>query len=353
MKNIVFVISTLGSGGAERVLVDVASELVNRNINVTILTIGKIQNDFYGFDKKIKRINLGPYKYFNPLKLRLKILNEKPDCIISFMDKTNVKVLAALSYTKTPVIVTEHSDVKNNDLSKLWRILRYIFYKKSTLLVGVTHPIIDHFSYLKVSKKKVIYNPLPISKEENFIKYGKKNIIWIGRFHEVKNLKLFLDAVKELAAIRSDFQVTILGDGKDSALYKNYVKDLVQQNVVTFYGNVKNPYKYIKNSTMLVSTSKSEGFGNVFIEAMSLGVPVVATKTIGSMEIVNRNNTGVIVDTHTVNELIAAINDLLNDQSSLNEYSINALNAYKQFTIFNIGDQWMRTIEEVTSDGTR
>lgn len=347
MKKIVMIISGLGSGGAERVLVDLSKGFLRKDIEVTVVTIGKFQNDFYTLDKNIKRLCLNEYKNFNPFKLREIIINESPDCIISFMDKTNIKTIVSTLYSGIPLIVTEHSDLEKNSLSLPWALLRLISYFKADKIIGVSQPIIDYFKYIDVKKKKVIQNPLTENIKESAIEYANPNLIWIGRHEKVKNLGLFIGAIELLAKKRSDFQVTILGDGKERLDWERYVSEKELTHIVNFLGNVSNPYKYLENSKILVNTSESEGFGNVMIEAMSVGIPIIATPTIGAKEIVMASDSGIVLNSFSKEELAISIEYLLDNLDICNEFvRNNKVKAYK-YDINNIIEEWMSTIQEV------
>ena len=131
---ILFVISTLRNGGAEKVMAVLASHFANFH-DVSLAKFESIQ-PFYELNPKIKIINLeygvGDGGFVENFKkrfgkifaLRNLIKNGEFDCIISFMDSTNLLSIIANLGSKTPLIISEHSN--HTLLSKKWQILKRI-----------------------------------------------------------------------------------------------------------------------------------------------------------------------------------------------------------------------------------
>lgn len=107
---------------------------------------------------------------------------------------------------------------------------------------------------------KVIVDDNPFSSGEYFI--------FVGRFHPVKNISFLLDTFK-----KTNYKLLLIGDG---ALYEDYKEKYKNKNI-KFLGNKENPYPYIKHAKYTVLTSISEGFPNVLIESLYLGVPIISS----------------------------------------------------------------------------
>lgn len=170
--NILVVVNNLSGGGAEKVAVDLSNYFCNAN-NVSILTLSN-KIDKYEIKESVKRIKLDLHSRSNSIlkgvfanitrifKLRKEIINTKPDVVISFMNRTNIRVLLSLVFTRTPVIITEHNYPKKNRMSITWEILRRCTYNRSKYLVSVSKGISDCFGYISEEKRKVIYNPVEL-----------------------------------------------------------------------------------------------------------------------------------------------------------------------------------------------
>ncbi|WP_409048841.1 glycosyltransferase [Proteus mirabilis] len=176
----------------------------------------------------------------------------------------------------------------------------------------------------KLSQSNIYDNPF--NKGEYFI--------FIGRFHAVKNISFLLDTFK-----KTNYKLLLIGDGD---LYKNY-KERYEDNNIRFLGNKENPYPYIKNAKSTVLASISEGFPNVLIESIYLGVPIISSDCrTGPREILNihgkleagkilYNNLGVL---YNINDHIGLVNSLMHiskqDKNNLithemKKYSISSI----------------------------
>ena len=80
-----------------------------------------------------------------------------------------------------------------------------------------------------------------------------------------------------------DIKLLLVGDGKFKLRLKQIAEQYNCSDRVVFLGKRDNPYPYIKNAKVLVHTSQKEGFGLIFLEALILNTPIVATESIGGM----------------------------------------------------------------------
>lgn len=93
-----------------------------------------------------------------------------------------------------------------------------------------------------------------------------------------------------------EVQIQLIGDGNLRRELEEMAQTLDVTDVVQFLGFKHNPYPYIKDADLLLSTSGWEGFSLVICEAMALGTPVVATRTAGPTEIIGNNEYGVLCE---------------------------------------------------------
>ena len=112
---------------------------------------------------------------------------------------------------------------------------------------------------------------------------------------------------------RTSAQLFILGEGDQETALRALIAALGLDDAVHLCGFHVNPWKYIGKADVFVLTSRYEGFGNVLVEAMACGVPVVATSTAGTREIISVGEDGLLVDRHEPAAVAAALERLLND----------------------------------------
>jgi len=118
-------------------------------------------------------------------------------------------------------------------------------------------------------------------------------------------------AVAELAS-QTPVYVWILGEGPEQPRLEQLAREQGVGSLVRFLGFQKNPWRFIANADVFALSSAYEGFGNVLIEAMACGTPVVATRSPGTLEIVTDDENGVLVD-HDSHSMAAAIAELLSN----------------------------------------
>ena len=110
-----------------------------------------------------------------------------------------------------------------------------------------------------------------------FIGKQGKIISAVGRFCKEKGFEYLLEAFGKARDIAGDIGLVLIGDGEYREKYESVISKLGLQDCVYFTGFQSNPYKYMAKSDVFVLSSLSEGFPNVLIEAMVLGLPVIAT----------------------------------------------------------------------------
>ena len=335
---VLFVISTLRNGGAERV----ASVLSSHFASYYSTSLVRFENTapFYELNPKLNLISLQTPKnaLLKPLYKMLKIrkISKDYDIIISFMDSTNILVLLANLFTNKKVFISEHSSY--DFVGAKWRILRRIFYPLSAGLSVLSKSDFEHYSFVK--NKAVIYNPVSFSvSNDDFIKQNL--IIFVGRLEYIKGCDIFLNALK--IANLKDFKVEILGDGSERKALENLAKELGLN--VSFCGNVQDIENYYKRAKIVVLSSRSEGLGNALIESIFYKCLRVATPTSGAKELINDEIDGFISKDFSANSLANALQTAINAPESI------AQNAYKNKDIFSVQsvyNKWLDLIKSAT-----
>ena len=339
-KKILFVTYSFAGGGAERVLVDLLKALDRKKFKPEVVTVNT-ENIFHGeipddvplisFDRKH---TLDPRVCFSMTRL---IKKKKPDLVVSFFSIAGyLPVIAcALQEKKIPVILTVHSNlthsfkfsVKRFTSRCVYKILFRFFHKSADRTIAVSDGVVeDMYSNHGVPKDKctVIYNPVDIGRivqkarevvEHPWLRGDVPLITACGRLVKAKNYPLLLKAMKLLLG-NFKARLLVLGEGEDRASLEALAIDLRINEHVSFLGFKKNPHKYIAGSEIFVLSSFYEGFGNVIIEAMACGTPVVSTRCpSGPDEIITDGVDGLLVPVDDEELLAGAMLKLLSDSS--------------------------------------
>ena len=323
MKRIIFGITSLTLGGAERVLVDMANRLCD-TFDITIFTIygkGKLEKSLN--DKiKIKRIFDKPYKEFSKfekIKIPLEILCFQKkyykkhiqgdyDIEIAFLEGPITRLFSTKN-KNTKKIAWIHNDISKvygNDLkAKLKLTIDRRIYNKYQKLIFVSKDNKEVFDIRYPNMKpteEVIYNYIDAQKvmekaEENTnlkFDHNQINFLTVARLVEQKGIDRLIRIHRELIANHFNNKFYIIGDGPEREKLEKLIKDEHLQETFFLLGAKENPYPYIKQADMFCLLSKFEGYGMVLEEAKILNKPIIITNTAAREAVENYKNAVIV-----------------------------------------------------------
>lgn len=335
-KKLLFVIPSLAGGGAERVVVTLLRHL-NRDIFNPHLVVFKKKGEYLrDLPDNVKVYNLNKKSRYDFPKLiwrlhRL-IKNIQPQVIVSFLEYANLVALIAAKVmpSRIPLIISEQTflslALQQDRIKSTKRLFYRMFYPKADVIItlskGVKKDLIRSFC-ISPDKIKTIYNPLDLERVSQLVKEAINTpdtnnlpmLIAIGRLTAPKGYPYLLRAFKK---VRDNLSVKllILGQGKEEENLKRLTKELKIADDVVFMGFQTNPYKYLAKASVFVLSSLYEGLGNVILEAMACGIPVVSTRCpCGPGEIITDGVNGLLVPPADETALAEAILRLLRDES--------------------------------------
>jgi len=163
--------------------------------------------------------------------------------------------------------------------------------------------------------------------------FKKRTVISVGSLTTRKGYVYLLEAIKKVLDRKKDIQFLIIGNGPEKIKLKNFAKKLNIADNIIFKDFVKNEDlpMYYSSSEFFTLATLHEGFGNVFIEAMACGIPVVSTNVGAVPEAVGEG--GILVEPRNPDKLAEAMLKLLNDENLRQELSKKALEHAKKFSI--------------------
>ena len=346
---ILFIITSLGSGGAERVMSLLANKFSEKN-EVIIITLSA-DRIFYKLDAKIniKQLSLysptssmfdkltNNFKRIKQIQKEIKTIN--PDIVISFMTQTNILSIISSKLLKKPIIISERI---NYDFlkSKVWKFLRKIIYRFSDGLIVQSN--YDKQKYQFVNNVKVIFNPLQIKN----IKNERKNIILaVGRLDYQKG---FDRLIKIYSRLRTDWPLIIVGEGNERKNLINLIKELNLENKVFLVGRKQNIEEYYSKAKIFTLSSRMEGFPNVLAEAMAYGCACISFDCLtGPSDIIKNNQNGFLIEDNNENEYLEKLQILIDNQEIREKFSKNGKNIISKLDIKKIANEWMNFIKEI------
>ncbi len=299
MSKVALFIDNLNVGGIQKSIVNMLSNLDLTKYDIDLYLFSK--ESFYDIPKNVNVIYLKkPSKIlkFIPFSLAKKIykpqiLAKEYDVAIDFDSYQMSTAIGALGANSKKKVIWVHNDIKIKLQEELKYRILYFFFKKKYLYfdtycavsVGAlasfrelhNYPNKNYLVIPNIIDTKEIYEKL---QEDCPLKLDKKkvNIVTVGRLCHQKGIDIMLENIHELLEYRKDFHLYIIGDGPDKEALIKMVNDLTLNDFVTFLGNQKNPFKYLKSMDLFYLQSRYEGQGMVILEALSVGLDILIPK---------------------------------------------------------------------------
>jgi glycosyltransferase involved in cell wall biosynthesis len=315
-KSLVFYLPNLAGGGAERLNLLMAPLFLNAGYDVTFLlqtADGELFNDI---PAGVKVVSLNVHRTIWALIPLIKFLRQtRPDILCSSLGHNNIIAVWAVAAagTRTPLIAIQHNalsseTVKGHEIKfAVLPLLYRLFLQQASGIVAVSKGVAnDMATVARIPRDKidVIYNPVVSDAFNDLanrpICHGWLNdevpvIIGVGRLVEQKDFTTLLDAFA-LVVRKKDSRLIILGDGPLHQDLKTQAAQLGIADRVDLVGFQTNPLPFIRKASVLVLSSRYEGFGSVLAEAMACGTPVVSTDCpYGPAEILENGMYGILV----------------------------------------------------------
>lgn len=356
----IFRISKLGAGGAERVFISIADYLKDIKGSEIIFVVdnneGKTIDVVKSKGMRVIPLNV-KRSIFSLSKFKVIIDSFQPDIIISAYPDTNGAALLSnlFSKHKCAIVVTEHSSIKrhwaNASIFRRFqvRLIVSLLYRLANKIICVSDGVRDEVVNLvgRPHMVETIYNPVRfgISKNRSSVpKDRRKIVLAVGRISKPKDYSTLIEAFSLLKS--TDSLLKIVGTAHDIDEYERLKVLVTQKNLesrIEFVGYTPSPEDFYETASLFVLSSAWEGFGNVVVEALSFGLPIVSTNCeSGPAEILQDGKFGRLVPVGDFKAMAQAIDDLLMN----NPYDKHSQkNRSLFFSEEKIGEQYFSMIE--------
>jgi glycosyltransferase involved in cell wall biosynthesis len=298
MKRIAILLPDLRGGGAERVAVNLAIAFVRRGYAVDMVLLSakgeflrELPREVRVVDLKVSRIRWVIFPLVRYLR------SVRPTAVLPCMWPLTVIALWARALSRVPVrvVVAEHTTWSMSELLERptvgWQIRSSMrrFFPKADGIVAVSEGAADdlaRFAGLDRAAISTIYNPIvgkalarstvPPSEPQVWCAGTHRRILAVGTLKAIKDYATLLNAFA-IVRQRLDVRLLILGEGDCRPALEAQAREMGIADSVSMPGFVSDPMPYYQHADLFILSSTGEGFGNVIVEALAVGTPVVST----------------------------------------------------------------------------
>jgi len=367
-RHIAILLASFLGGGVEKMMVYLANNFAMRGYKVDLLLI---RNRGPYKDLVAQNVNLIDFKKGRLISSILPLIRylkeNKPDVLLTATDFMNIGAYFAnlISSTNTKLVLSERtilSRKSDNNHNKIYkrihrRIVNHVYSRGDKIIAisnGTKEDLVINYN-IPEEKIAVIYNMVKTEdivsltakeKRELFDQhfqdknYNSQIVIGIGRLVALKNFHYLIDAIRLLSEENKSLKLLILGEGPERQNLQGLIDSYGLGERIKLIGFVKNPNDYMQISNVFALTSIYEGFGNVVIEAMASGLPVIVTDCVGGpKEIVDFGKYGDVVPLDNLEVLAKTIQKVLRK-----EVNLDVSKRIKDFSIEKISEEYLRIL---------
>lgn len=363
VRKIAFHLNCLEQGGAERVVTNLANQFVQNGYEVLIATEWQGENEFKT-DERVKRVHVGLkegdekkhrlVQFFLRVKyLRQFMKTEKPDILIPFARKALYRGLMAAYFVKIPVLISIRTDPVGHYDMKSDKVQIPILFPRADGCVFQTEGQREFFAPRLQKNSRIILNPInpkyigvPEPEQRN------KTVVQSGRLVDFKNQPMLIRAFVEVHKKHPDYDLKIYGgDSFDGT--KEILEEVIRENDAQEYVHLMGASDNLENdlvdAALFAFSSDWEGLPNALMEAMALGLPIVATDCPcgGPRTIMTNEVDGLLVPIKNQQAMTDGINRLIEDRELAERLGKNARKIAERANGEAVYEQWKDYIEEL------
>jgi glycosyltransferase involved in cell wall biosynthesis len=288
----------MAGGGAERGALKLAEGLAGRGFDVDLVLAAAEGPRMADVPDTVRVVDLGARRVLSSLPGLIRYLRrERPRGLVTVLDHANVVALWARRLGRYPgrVVVVEQNTLSlaaRHGQSRRDRLMPRLvarFYPWADYVVGVSAGVVDdlaRLTQLEPAKLRVIFNPIVTAElaerarspvEHPWFVNGTPVFVAAGRLRPQKDFPLLLHAFARVVSTWPAARLLVLGEGPEREHLEGLVRELGIDEYVDLPGATGNPYAYMARATAFILSSRWEGLPTALVEALSCGVPVIAT----------------------------------------------------------------------------
>lgn len=367
MSRLVFFVSSMDGGGAERVAALLCNYWADQGHEVVLVPT------FSGRGKCVYPLSGGVRLEYladrmgttrrsiltmvrRLLAMRAVVRETRPDAVLSFLTHVNVATILATRLAVGRVVVSERAFPPAVRTGKVWSALRRWTYPMASRVVMQTHGGQQwQERSIPGARSAVIPNPCiyPVADSggrldpERQVDPGRRVLLAVGRLDEQKRYDDLIDLFAGLAPRFPDWTLVILGEGAQREALEERVRRRAIGDAVALPGRVGNLAEWYERADLYVMSSWFEGFPNSLMEAMAHGVPVVSMDCpTGPSELIRDGVDGILVPSHEgMDGLGRALAEMMTDRARRERFGSEAVSVRDRFSVERIGRLWDEVLE--------
>lgn len=356
----------MSSGGAERVASTLVNAWVSRGVQVTLMpTFSRHGGCFYELSPEVRLIYLADLvstevkTWVNQLArlraLRQFIATGRPDVIVSFLSNVNVAAVLASIGMGIPIIICERTDPFVIPTSRWLQLACRVVYPLADVLIVQTQAVAAKYaaSGWSLKRLKVIPNPVPeqmlnIQRYTN-VATSTKILLSIGRLDEGKQFALLINVFAKLTRRYANWSLRIIGEGDLRFALQQQIASLGLESCIKLAGESEIIGEELAQADIFALTSKYEGFPNVLLEAMTVGLPCVSFNCpSGPREISMDGQIALLVPLNDEQALEFALERLMLDANLRQTLGDQArISVLERFALNKVLEQWELLFQEL------
>jgi len=352
--DIAMVISDLGGGGAQRVVVTLANAWARRGRRVCVITLSDDSGDQYTLTSNVTRVALGQTGESATIAaatianvervfgLRKALRRTDSRVVISFIAVTNILTIVASVGLGSRVVISERNDPLRQSLGMPWDALRRVLYRFADVVTANSTSAVQSMrAFVPESKLRLVLNPVGVKYIDTLVPRDRRVILNVGRLSHQKAQDVLLRAFSLVTERVPDWLLVIVGEGPKEVELRKQSKDLGIADRIEWVGWTTDVARYYALADIFVLPSRFEGTPNALLEAMSFGVPSIVTNSSpGSLEYVQDDVTGLVVPVEDERALADAVCCLVENPDLRQRLGAASKNRVDSLQLDNVMDAW-------------
>ena len=366
---VLFTLDSLGNAGTEKSTLDILSHF-SRDIDVKVIYFypgDHLKKAYEDAGIALQFVNVSGrmsiLKGINRLKKIIK--DERPDVVVSSILRANLISRIACKQTNTKIIGTfvsdSYSSIRKKSFSFKRRVGFYFYYQLDRFTARIPCAWVSNSECIKKSNcrflqvdpglVKVIYrgrDPQKFISKEKTPSKGIFRFVYVGRLLQTKGLYEMLLGFKIVSETYPAVSLDIYGEGN---LRNNIIQQIAQaglQDKVTLHGAVPNGWEKLYEADCFIFPSWNEGFSGSLVEAMMVGIPIIASDIPMNLEAVTNNETALIHKVKDAESIGANMKAMIGSYDKMREMGMRArVEALKRFDIRAIAKEYQEYITTV------